>query len=60
MNIFVSEMEGKRIGLLRDLVPSAELIGVLLNPGYSVFGAHLKASVHSKVVQSIKNLMSEP
>jgi ABC-type uncharacterized transport system substrate-binding protein len=30
--LFVSQMEGKRLGLLRELVPTAALIGVLLNP----------------------------
>src|SRR5262245_18602886 len=29
---FLSAMEAKRLGLLRDLVPTAGLIGVLLNP----------------------------
>jgi ABC-type uncharacterized transport system substrate-binding protein len=32
VNLFVSQMEGKRLGLLRDLVPTAALIAVLLNP----------------------------
>jgi putative ABC transport system substrate-binding protein len=39
INIFISEMEGKRLGLLRQLVQSAQPIGVLLNPAYSVFAA---------------------
>jgi putative ABC transport system substrate-binding protein len=42
VNIFVSEMEGKRLGLLRDLVPSAGTIGVLLNPAYSAFATQLR------------------
>jgi putative tryptophan/tyrosine transport system substrate-binding protein len=32
VNLFVSQMEGKRLGLLRELVPTAALTGVLLNP----------------------------
>ena len=32
LNLFVSQMEGKRLGLLREFVPTAALIGVLLNP----------------------------
>jgi putative ABC transport system substrate-binding protein len=32
VNLFVSQMEGKRLGLLRELVPSAALTAVLLNP----------------------------
>ena len=41
INIFVSEMEGKRLGLLRELVPHIGLIGVLLNPAYSAFDLQL-------------------
>ena len=32
VNMFVTQMEGKRLGLLHELVPTAALIGVLLNP----------------------------
>jgi ABC-type uncharacterized transport system substrate-binding protein len=32
VSLFVSQMEGKRLGLLHELVPTAALIGVLLNP----------------------------
>ena len=32
VHMFVSQMEGKRLGLLHELVPTAALIGVLLNP----------------------------
>jgi putative ABC transport system substrate-binding protein len=32
VNLFIPQMEGKRMGLLRELVPSASLIAVLLNP----------------------------
>jgi putative ABC transport system substrate-binding protein len=32
VSLFVSQMEGKRLGLLRELVPRAALIGMLLNP----------------------------
>ena len=42
VNIFVSEMEGKRLGLLRELVPGVELIGVLLNPDYPAFAVQLR------------------
>jgi putative ABC transport system substrate-binding protein len=42
INIFVSEMEAKRLGLLRDLVPDADTIGVLLNPSYPAFDLQLK------------------
>ena len=32
VHLFVSQMEGKRLGLLHELVPAAAVIGVLLNP----------------------------
>jgi ABC-type uncharacterized transport system substrate-binding protein len=32
VSLFISQMEGKRLGLLHELVPTAALIGVLLNP----------------------------
>jgi putative tryptophan/tyrosine transport system substrate-binding protein len=32
INFFVSQMEGKRLGLLHELVPGVALMGVLLNP----------------------------
>jgi putative tryptophan/tyrosine transport system substrate-binding protein len=32
VNLFIPLMEGKRLGLLRELVPTATLIAVLLNP----------------------------
>src|SRR3981081_3726391 len=33
MNILTRSLEAKRIGLLRDLVPRASMIGLLINPG---------------------------
>jgi putative tryptophan/tyrosine transport system substrate-binding protein len=35
INFFVDAMEGKRLGLLHELVPTAALMGVLLNPNYA-------------------------
>jgi hypothetical protein len=37
INFFVSQMEGKRLGLLHELVPTAALIAVLLNPSNAPF-----------------------
>jgi putative ABC transport system substrate-binding protein len=42
INFFVSEMEGKRLGLLHELVPTATLTGVLLNPNNAPFEFQLK------------------
>jgi putative ABC transport system substrate-binding protein len=35
VNILTEKLEAKRLGLLRDLVPHAATIGVLLNPNFS-------------------------
>ena len=32
VSLFITQMEGKRLGLLREVVPTATLIAVLLNP----------------------------
>jgi putative tryptophan/tyrosine transport system substrate-binding protein len=37
VNIFVSEIEGKRVGLMRELVGERRAIGALLNPKYPVY-----------------------
>jgi putative ABC transport system substrate-binding protein len=42
INFFISQMEGKRLGLLQELVPTAALIGVLLNPSNAPFETQLK------------------
>src|SRR6516162_5573116 len=42
INFFVAQMEGKRLGLLHELVPTATLMGVLLNPNNTPFEFQLK------------------
>jgi putative ABC transport system substrate-binding protein len=42
MNFFITQMEGKRLGLLHELVPTAALTGVLLNPNNAPFARQLK------------------
>jgi putative ABC transport system substrate-binding protein len=42
INFFVAQMEGKRFGLLHELVPTAALVGVLLNPNNTPFEFQLK------------------
>src|SRR6516165_9491082 len=37
INFFVTQMEGKRLGLLHELVPTAALVGALLNPNNAPF-----------------------
>jgi putative tryptophan/tyrosine transport system substrate-binding protein len=34
INLFTSELEAKRLGLLRDVVPTAKTVGVLIQPSY--------------------------
>jgi ABC-type uncharacterized transport system substrate-binding protein len=41
VNVLLTAMEGKRLGLLRELVPNAALIAVLLNPGLPAFDGQL-------------------
>src|SRR5436305_5115118 len=41
INFFISQMEGKRLGLLHELVPKSALIGVLLNPTNAPFESQL-------------------
>ena len=40
--ILTAMMEGKRLGLLRELVPTVTRIAVLLNPTYTATDAQLK------------------
>ena len=41
VNFFNQMLEGKRLGLMREMVPAAELIGVLLNPSNANFQTQL-------------------
>jgi len=42
IDVLLQEMEGKRLSLLRELVPDAALIAVLMNPSSPAFGIQLK------------------
>jgi len=42
VNMFVTVLEGKRLGLLRALVPSAGLVAVLLNPNRPDYATQLR------------------
>jgi putative ABC transport system substrate-binding protein len=46
VSVFLNEMEAKRLALLRELIPSAPLIGVLVNPSSPATDAQLN-DVHS-------------
>jgi putative ABC transport system substrate-binding protein len=50
INFFVSAMEAKRLGLLRELIPTATLTGVLLNPsnvGFEVQSRDVKEAANA-------------
>jgi putative ABC transport system substrate-binding protein len=53
VHLFISQMEGKRLGLLRELVPSAVLIAVLLNPN------NPNAATQLKVVQEAARALGQ-
>jgi len=42
VSIVTSEIAGKRLGLMHDLIPTANTIGFLSNPGFSTAEAQLK------------------
>ena len=42
VSFFTNQMESKRLGLLHEIAPKAELIGVLLNPNNPFFDNQLK------------------
>jgi putative ABC transport system substrate-binding protein len=42
ISVLTSTLEPKRLGLLRELVPRAETIGVLMNPNYPQFESQLR------------------
>ena len=41
VNVLLPAMESKRLGLLREMVPNAAVIGVLLNPAMPTFGSQV-------------------
>ena len=42
VSFFTNQMESKRLGLLHEIAPKAELVGVLLNPNNPFFDNQLK------------------
>ena len=42
MNIFNTELDGKRLGLLHELVPTSSVIAHFLNSTYGPAGASIK------------------
>jgi putative ABC transport system substrate-binding protein len=46
-NILAAEMDGKRLGLLHELMPSATRVGVLLNPNFPAYAEQLNDLQHA-------------
>jgi putative ABC transport system substrate-binding protein len=46
-NILAAEMDGKRLGLLHELMPSATRVGVLLNPNFPAYTEQLNDLQHA-------------
>jgi putative ABC transport system substrate-binding protein len=40
-NILAAEMDGKRLGLLHELIPNAARVGLLLNPNFPAYSTQL-------------------
>jgi putative tryptophan/tyrosine transport system substrate-binding protein len=43
VSLLLTEMEGKRLGLLREMVPTGRLVAVLLNPAMGTFDGQRRA-----------------
>src|SRR5262249_43152094 len=46
-NILAAEMDGKRLGLLHELMPNATRVGVLLNPNFPAYTDQLNDLQHA-------------
>jgi hypothetical protein len=66
--MFTVDLEEKRLGLLRDVVPTATTFGVLVNPSYpaaevqlrDVQNAAIRLGMKLLVVRAIRTLTSTP
>src|SRR6516162_2489931 len=46
-NILAAEMDGKRLGLLHEMMPNASHVGVLLNPNFPAYAEQLNDLQHA-------------
>jgi ABC-type uncharacterized transport system substrate-binding protein len=46
-NILAAEMDGKRLGLLHEMMPNASRVGVLLNPNFPAYAEQLNDLQHA-------------
>ena len=53
-NILAAEMDGKRLGLLHELMPSATRVGVLLNPNFPAYTEQLNDLQHAAKIINLQ------
>jgi len=53
-NILAAEMDGKRLGLLHELMPSATRVGALLNPNFPAYTEQLNDLQHAATIINLE------
>jgi putative ABC transport system substrate-binding protein len=53
-NILAAEMDGKRLGLLHELMPNATRVGVLLNPNFPAYEEQLNDLQHAAKIINLQ------
>jgi putative ABC transport system substrate-binding protein len=53
-NILAAEMDGKRLGLLHELMPNALRVGVLLNPNFPAYTEQLNDLQHAAKIINLQ------
>src|SRR5215831_2860916 len=53
-NILAAEMDGKRLGLLHEMMPNASHVGVLLNPDFPAYAEQLNDLQHAARIANLE------
>jgi putative tryptophan/tyrosine transport system substrate-binding protein len=53
-NILAAEMDGKRLGLLHEMMPNASHVGVLLNPNFPAYADQLNDLQHAARIANLE------
>ena len=53
-NILAAEMDGKRLGLLHEMMPNASHVGVLLNPNFPAYAEQLNDLQHAARIANLQ------
>ena len=53
-NILAAEMDGKRLGLLHEMMPNASHVGVLLNPNFPAYAEQLNDLQHAARIANLE------